>query len=747
MLPLVVVCACKARPLVNRSDAGSVSSPTGFGTDGAAGAGGSTGGERADAGGAGGSGGGGAGGNGAAGAGGMAYCPRVDDVGVSTPTRTRPPPAPTAVGVSCQGMSPAYLFPPPDADVPGQYSRCASFDIGTATSVAVSPNGRDVALATTDGLVRMISIELHEEFAVLASPRAMIDLVAYEPRGRGVLTIARAQREVTYWRGTDFKPVWRITLPGTPYYHASGGGIAFAPDGASAVVSPGSDTFVLDVATGAIRAARANDWDAVLDVSYGWGGQRVVVAEPSLAAHCQHSPDGGKVTVLDASTLAPVATVVDLGQYGDPGASPRGLPAFRASPVDDLVLVSPRADDPPGVRAIKLSDGSALPSPPFTAMPAAFMPDGASVLIVDGGGLARVRLADGVTASVTMLGDGGPMGMSADGGVLAFGGAGSQLLRVLGPSDPVPATICSTDDPVATPRGPAPSSSLSRDGQVLALAAPGEVRIIRRADGSLMKRIPDGLTTDMAPKLTLSPLAGFVVTEPQSPPGAVSVFQLTGGRAGVFAGDSYGPSWVGFAFSAREDRVYSNGYRDGTYRLDAIDLGAGTSSAKPIPNFTSVIGTSNGCPVLYEGARGAWRSCGGCDDDAVGGGSQYNPIGAQGGVLSSDGIYVGTWSDVKDPGVKLWKLPPDPGKVATLMSRSGWRGWEPIEFAVAISPGATRVLTGAMPAGSCYFGPQFPTEVHDVGTGTIVDTLPPAPAATDGALRTVAYGAQLWCAR
>ena len=60
---------------------------------------------------------------------------------------------------------------------------------------------------------------------------------------------------------------------------------------------------------------------------------------------------------------------------------------------------------------------------------------------------------------------------------------------------------------------------------------------------------------------------------------------------------------------------------------------------------------------------------------------------------------------------------------------------------------ARRAFTGAAPAGSCYFGPQFPIEVHDVGTNTIVDTLPPAPAATDGTMRTIAYGAQLWCAR
>jgi hypothetical protein len=82
--------------------------------------------------------------------------------------------------------------------------------------------------------------------------------------------------------------------------------------------------------------------------------------------------------------------------------------------------------------------------------------------------------------------------------------------------------------------------------------------------------------------------------------------------------------------------------------------------------------------------------------------------------------------------------------VATLKSRPGWNGWDPVEYPVAISSGAGRILTGAQPASSCYFGPQFPIEVHE---GAVVDTLPPAPATADAAVRTVAYGAQLWCAR
>ena len=745
-LPLVVAFACQARPLVPRSDAGfeagSVSPP--IGGDGAAGGGGAGG-----AGGAGGTGGiGGIGGSiGGAGAGGSAYCPRVDEVGDDAPSTTPPPPIPTAgFPFSCQSMPEAFLFPPPGEDVAGAFTRCASFEVGAVRAVAVSPDGRSVAMVTDDGLARVIEVESRQVTAVLAPPRAMITAVAYEPHGRGVLTLAHAQREVTLWRAVDWTPVWRVTLPGTPYYHLGAGGIAFAPDGQSAVVSPGSDTFLLDVANGAILAQRSAAWDTVQDVAYGWNGQRIVVAEPSLAAHCQHNPNGGKVTVLDAATLAVVATF-DFGDYSNPGGW-RGPIAFRASPADDLVLVSPRVEDPPGVRAFRLSDGGALPAPAVTAMPAAFMPDGASVLMLDGGALVRLRLSDGATLSVTMLGDAGPMGMSADGGVLAFGGSGAALLRVLNAGSPVPTSICTAGAPSAA-SGLGPSSSLSFDGQTLAIAGRGEVRIVRRSDGAVTSRILDGLSPESEPmKPILSPRASFVVTLPEGQAGTASVFPRSGGpRVGAFFPDGNGWSWTGFAFSPREDRIYSNGYRNGAYGLTTVQPGSFASSVVPIANFTVVIGTSNGCPVLYESARGAWRSCGDCEDPPVGGGSQYNPVGAQGAVLSSDGVTFGTWSDVNDPGVKLWTLPPEPGRVATLTARGGWRGWEPIEFAVAVSPGGARVLTGALPSGSCFFGPAFPIEVHDVGAGQVIDTLPPGATATDGAVRTVAYGAQLWCAR
>jgi WD40 repeat protein len=654
------------------------------------------------------------------------------------------PPQTTALPVSCRAMPPAFFFPPPAADAPGLFTRCASFEVGAATALAVSPDGRLVALVTADGLARIIAVESQQVIAVLASPRGMTDAVAYEPHGLGVLTMARAQREVTFWRASDWTPIWRVTLPGTPYYHTYNGGLAFAPDGRSAVVSPGSDTFLLDVETGALRARRTNTWDAVLDVAYGWGGRRIVVAEPSLAAHCQHNPNGGVVTILDPETLATIATAVDLGDYNSPGGYRGGGPVFRASPVDDLVLALPRIEDGPDVRAFRLSDGGALPAPAITAMPVAFSPDGGSVLMTDGAALERVRVSDGSIVWTTMLGQLGSFGMSADGGVLAFGGAGAQLLRVVRAGDSVPAAVCAADEP-STPVGTPVASSLSSDGQLVALAAPNEIRVVRRGDGTVVTRIRDGLSTPPA-KVTLSPFARYVVTNAGTA-SVSSVFRVADGtRAGAFPIDTW--NWASFVFSSREDRVYSNGFRNAVYQLNVIDLGSGTSSDVDVPERSVVLGTSNGCPVLYQRETGTWRACGACDDPPVGGTvGGYDLAGPLAAALSSDGAHVAIWPSNVGAGVELWKLPPGAGKVATLAPRAPWPGWSLLEFPVAVTPGGGRVLTGAVPAGSCYFGPAFPTELHDVGTNTVVDTLPPGPSAVDGAVRTIAYGAQLWCAR
>ena len=662
-----------------------------------------------------------------------ALCPPVDE---AAPVEPSPVPAlfpPTRPPFSCQPMPGAFFFPPPGPDVPGRFSRCASFDVGAVKQLAVSPNGHLVALTPTDGVVRVVEVASRQVVAVLASPRATIDFVAFEPSGRGILTLASGEREVTLWRALDWTPVWTTVLEGFRYQQRFGGGVAFAPDGRAAVVSPGDDTFLLDVASGLVSSTRKAR-GAVLDVAYGWGGRRIVLAEASLIAHCVHHPNGGTVMVLDAATLGEVTRVADLGNYGYPGGA-RGIPAFRASPAGDLVLVVPTVDEPPGLHAIRLSDGSPLPAPGLATLPAAFMPDGASVLVNEGGALERIRLADGVTLSVTMLGDSGPVAVSGDGGTVAFGGRGAQLLRVWNTTDVVPETVCAGEPPT-TPGYQQQPAAMSRDGQVLALATGTGIRVVRRADGAPIITLP----TPGSP--VLSPSGQILVTAPTlaTPPPLVSRTS-DGARLAELPGDEW--SWTSFAFSPRENRLYGTGFRRGDYGFTAVDLGgpAGAGPISDLPEYSVVIGSANGCPVLYQPERGAWRRCGSCEDLPFLAGETTS----SGAVLSADGRFVAVRHG--HDGVTVGEMPPVARRLATVRPRGGDPVWLSHEFPVAIASGGTRLLTGASPERSCYGGPQLELVLRQVATGDVLDLLPPGPVVADGELRTLAYGAQLWCAR
>src|SRR5439155_386921 len=80
-----------------------------------------------------------------------------------------------------------------------------------------------------------------------------------------------------------------------------------------------------------------------------------------------------------------------------------GLPTFRASPVDDLVLTAGTHSDP-GVHAFRLSDGASVPPPPIETFPAAFLGDGQRLVTLEKERLTVVRLADG--ARLTTIGVG-----------------------------------------------------------------------------------------------------------------------------------------------------------------------------------------------------------------------------------------------------------------------------------------------------------------------------------------------------
>jgi len=730
-LPLLLACACGPRslePIDAGAGPGSVR-PAGDGAAGAPGGGGLVG-ATPD-------------GGPPSGTGDVTVCPPGPDDGRGQPPAPAPAVVvPTTAPISCAPLPESFIFPPPTAATSGTFSRCASFSVGAASAVSLSPDGRVAALTTGDGIVRLIDVGSQQVVSVLASPRAMIDYAAFAPDGQSILTLARAQREATLWRTADWTPpvrVWSVDLPGHRNDYMFGGGISFAPGGATVVVSPGSGVYLLDTANGRLKASTL-EGGAILDVAFGLGGQRVVFAQASLYAHCVHSPNGGIVGLLNGD-LQGIITLADFGTY--PGW--RGLPAFRVSPTDDLVVIPPGSDDPAGLRAFSLADGHALPPPAFDTLPLAFMPDGASVLVNDGGALQRIGVADGAVMSVIMLGDPGPLSISPDGRMVVFGGQGSTLLRAWRPGGNAPTSVCTA----AVPLGSTQTSSLSADGQLLALSDGASVRVVRRADGSIVTAFP-AATSTIYTRVELSPHGKYLAIAPAlSANGGAGVFRIPDGNVlGSFPPETSG--WVDFLFTPTEDKIYSVGMRGNAYSLDTVSFSAPSQiSSRDIPPYVTLLGFSAGCPVLFSGERGAWRSCGSCDDTPIATGTPNQSVfGPKDGVLSSDGTFLAVTGPYHGSGVTLWRMPPDPAPLLTIPQRAEDARWMPQEFPVAIAPGAAWILTGAQHTDSCYDGPLFDDYLRDSSpSAKVLDRLPPNATSVDAALHTVAYGAQLWCSR
>ena len=164
---------------------------------------------------------------------------------------------PTAVPFSCAPMPNALFLPRPGPDVSGTYARCASFADARAISLAVNGNGSRVALVGIDGIARIVDVATQTVVGVLAPPRASVDLAAFSPDGKTILTVARGERMATLWRTDTFAPVWTTTLPGHTYDRGYTGAATFSPDGTAALVSPGETLYLLDTATGTIRVTPA----------------------------------------------------------------------------------------------------------------------------------------------------------------------------------------------------------------------------------------------------------------------------------------------------------------------------------------------------------------------------------------------------------------------------------------------------------------------------------------------------------
>ncbi len=651
----------------------------------------------------------------------------VPDAGVIAP-----PPAPawgpaTAVPFSCDPLPGAFFFAQPAAGTPGSYARCASFADARATALAVSRDGTRVALIGTDGIARVVDVATHTVVGVLAPPRSSVSLAAFSPAGDRILTVQKGERTVILWRADTFDPVWTTNLPGHSYFGTWPGAAAFSPDGATILVSPGADLFVIDPETGAIFNSRQSS--SVIAAGYGLNGHRVVVEEAPISGMCAQGPVGGSVTVMETYSLTPVATPMIWPATSDEGPPPGKM--LVAAGADLLVTSGPLGDSSP--QAFRVSDGSPLPQPGFSLFPLAITPDGTAGVAAAGGQLQLERISDGAIIGSVAAKLPSALGISGDGATIAFGSAGVNLLAVWRPATGVLEPTCSAE---VRPDGRSDLGPvLSADGQTVAVPWGTQVRLLHRADGTPISTIDGG--GQGAWSISLSNDAAHAIVEfAGSGTGYLANLFRTSDGAQVA---SLGSGWSQVFFT-NTDTVL-----DGLKASQSVLYTRRDDDPwRPALRFSEVViaaGMSGACPVMVAPlANTAWRACAACSDPPF-------TTSATSGVLSQDGtVFLG-----QDPGevagATLWRVLAQGDPIRTYPPRPEESTWNPSEFPIAVSARGDRVVTGAKQFAPCGYSPGFTSRVHDVASDTIVDELPPNVTSASADLNVLAIGSVLWCGR
>jgi hypothetical protein len=648
---------------------------------------------------------------------------------------------PTNVPFSCDPLPNAFIFPPPGADTPGVYARCASFTDARATSLAINGDGSRVALIGTDGVGRIVDVASRMVIGVLAPPRASIGRAAFSPAGDTILTVAEGERLVTLWRADAFTPVWTTSLPGHAY-QGYDGSAAFSPDGTAAVVSTGAGLYLLDTASGAIQAT-GDIRDDILNVAYGWNGRRIAVLHAPLTGMCLYSPHGGAVTLLDAKTLAPIATPVAWALTGDESPPPGNM-AVAANA--DLLVTTQGAYPYSGLSAFRLSDGGSLPAPGFTGFPMLLTPDGTAGLIARDGALRLERLADGALVAATMA----PLPMAAaisgDGSAIAAGSAGPDLLAVWRPAVGSWTPTCSAERPVKS--GGTLPTALDASGATVAVGWGPEIRLLRRADGALLSTFDHA--HQASNMLILSPdaryLLGRFVADPPTGLDPIAVLRTSDGLPVADLRGMYPYSdgaWQDFRFLPGKDQLDATLTMGGSRSLVQFDLESGAATPDPYLDGP-VQGLSGDCPLVAGPNLTLYRECGGgCAPVAL-------ATNTRGGLVSMDGRFYLTEDAANGPhSTVLWNITSPPTIIGTYPPRPEEATWAVDEIPVAIGADGSRVITTAWPGYyTCTNGaPGFTARVHDVATNATIDDLPPHMTAFSGNLGVISYGPVLWCAR
>jgi hypothetical protein len=381
----------------------------------------------------------------------------------------------------------------------------------------------------------------------------------------------------------------------------------------------------------------------------------------------------------------------------------------------------------------------------MTELPRAFMPDGATLLVTAEGELRLARVADGaiVARATAAVSQSSTFAVSNDGSTVAVGAGGPDLLHVWNTGTSYAVGVCAL-------AGETPGAvALSADGRSAAVAVGPSIEVRRPEDGTLVGTVTGNGGT--VAQMVLSPTGRYVAGLFRAPvwettaTDALIVIRVSDNGAIADLSQQQLGYWAGFAFAPDEQTFYAVRSAPGgvSTRLQRVDLNGfsrGPSADRPLPDYTTLVGFSRGCPVLWNSLTGAYRSCDTCDETPIPAG--YGGIGV---AVSPDGAFMLVRDVDTARTASLWSLPPDQRTLRVFAPPVD--DVQPSAGPLAVSTGARRVLVGAYQNASCYAGHEFSVEVRDGATGDLLDQLPPRVRSSGGDLTRIAYDSQIWCAR
>jgi WD40 repeat protein len=202
----------------------------------------------------------------------------------------------TALRDICHRPRLVNRWPPPDLADPA-LQRVLTGHTSLLNAVAVAPDGRWLATASSDGTARIWDAATGQQRAVLAGHTGWVRAVAVAPDGSWLATTG-SDRKVRIWEAATGQQ--RTLMAGHAYEVTA---VAVAPDGSWLATSSSDRTArIWDAATGQQRAVLAGHTDSVTAVAVAPDGSWLATASSDRTARIWDAATGQQRAVLAGHT-------------------------------------------------------------------------------------------------------------------------------------------------------------------------------------------------------------------------------------------------------------------------------------------------------------------------------------------------------------------------------------------------------------------------------------------------------------